>query len=235
MAYKDKTTEVMKLASATAQNVIGSAQRQGFLDSMAPRASKIRSSSMNMPSPYGAPAQGSKIRFASNTFAAQKATGDLWDKTTGLFSQGSLKGNVFGEGGRIVRPGAPVPATAEEDQGFGDRPVSGASDKALFGDDKNPALSADADPAVLSPGHLTANPEDLPFYGLPTPEGSAAPGVVNVSDTLSNHASRGNGIPEDMADGLKALGRIASRLYPTFQAGSPFSPQKETEKWLTTR
>ena len=234
MAYKDKTTEIVKLASATAQNVIGSAQRQGFLDSMAPRASKIRSSSMNMPSPYGAPAQGSKIRFASNTFAAQKATGDLWDKSTGLFSQGSLKGNVFGEGGRIVRPGAPAPAAAVGGQGFGDRPVSGEADKALFEGDKNYALS-EADPAVLSPGHLTANPEDLPFYGLPTPEGSAAPGVVNVSDTLYNHVSRGNGIPEDMADGLKALGRITSRLYPTFQAGSPFSPKKETDQWLTTR
>ena len=234
MAYKDKTTEIVKLAGATAQNVINSAQRQGFLDSMSPRTSKIRSSSMNAPSPYSAVAPESKVRFASNTFAAQKATGDLWDKTTGLFSQGSLKGNVFGEGGRLVRPGAPAPAMAE-DQGFGDRPVSGEADKALFEDDKNAALTPEGDPAVLSPGHLTANPEDLPFYGLPAPGGSAAPEVVNVSETLQNHTLRGNGIPEDMADGLKALGRIASRLYPTFQAGSPFSPQKETEKWLTTR
>ena len=215
MAYKDKTTEVMKLASATAQNVIGSAQRQGFLDSMAPRASKIRSSSMNMPSPYGAQAQGSKIRFASNTFAAQKSTRDLWD-ASGHFSQGSLKGNVFGEGGRIVRPGAPAPAVTGEDQGFGDRPVSGGADNALFGAKGLGTSVADTalfgtkglDTTVAGVGSALGRPIDGGSYVPPAPDNQS------VFDVLRNHAVYGNGSPEDMNDAFSALRRMGGRHYP---------------------
>lgn len=97
--YKDKLGGNMDARIASAQKSVV-------------KPSGIRSSNMNTPgAKIGRGA--SNIQMSASTFSAQPSLMDRWDKATGLLTGGaSIKGNVFGEGGRITRPGQ-TPQTEE--------------------------------------------------------------------------------------------------------------------------
>lgn len=80
-----------------------------------------------------------------NTFSAQISMLDRWNKDgTGSFASKSLRSDVFGEGGRIVRPGAPQAKEAPTEAGNFNRQPGAPAAQAVTATAAQPAAAAQA-------------------------------------------------------------------------------------------